>query len=287
MNRLCGLLLVLLVTILSTACQPGDDPAATTPPSTPADAADVVVAGGGNETGSAGDAGDTEHAGEEVAAGLGSSQANESTAVAAGEPAMNDQAVNADVAFEGWVAGDYYEGDQVVGKWVRVYSAITGEIETPSLPSYDCWGGCYFPVLAKTCPMPQASALQVVRIAGRAVDSGFGVDVCVRDGHMVPTGRMAEGDPSDWVHFRGTYNERDLYNRESTILATVTSVLSGSPDYFSETVRLNDSSSSSWSPTGRSPEKGMRFEVFARLEDPVAPGRPFALFEAAFIIWDR
>jgi hypothetical protein len=104
---------------------------------------------------------------------------------------------------------------------------------------------------------------------------------------MVSTGGTAEGDPADLVHFLAIYKEKDLYNRESTILATVVEVLSGSPDCFSEVVRIRDKESSCWEPTGRSFEEGMPLEVFAWFEDPAAPGRPVAVFRAAFLIWDR
>jgi hypothetical protein len=216
----------------------------------------------------------------------GNSQAQESPPPATSEPNMKGQAGDTNVILEGWVAGDYYES-KVVGKWVRVESTEGREVDYPGLPHYEPWGGYYVPVVARTCPVPDIDVLQVVKVAGQNIDQGFGIDICVPGGSMVVTGRTQEGDPSDFVHFLATFNKTELYNRESTILATAVKVLSGSPDYFSEVVRLRHSLSSSWAPAGESFEAGMTLEVFGWFEDPVAHGRPYAVFEAAFIIWDR
>jgi hypothetical protein len=203
------------------------------------------------------------------------------------EPGTNNRTGDADAILEGWVAGDYHKDGRVAGTWVHVDSVEAGDVDDPGLPHYDCWGGCYIPVVAADCPLPEIGALEVVRVSGRNVDDGFGIDVCVPGGSMAPTGRTAEGDPADFVHFLAIYGQKDLYNRESTILATLVEVFSGSPDYFSDVVRIRDKESSFWEPTGRSFEEGMSLEVFGWFDAPVATGRPFAVFRAAFMIWDR
>ena len=288
-------LMLLLITLVN-ACGSGDEPASTAPRATAAEEMGADATRENDQTRAAREGEATEVAGERGEMGivtrerdvdLGSSGAHETSPPVATEPAVNDRTDDADVVLVGWVAGDYFDDGRAAGKWVRVEDIETNEVEYPSYPDYDCWGGCSVRVVAETCPVPAIGAVELVRVSGRNLDDGFGIDICVPGGGMVPSGGMAEGDPADYVHFLATYRENDLYNRESTILASVVDVLSGSPEYFSEVVRIREQPASSWAPGGAPHEEGMALEVFAWFEDPVAPGRPFAVFGGAFIIWDR
>ncbi len=297
--------LLLLVSLLCTACEAGGRPASTAPPAAATEAYKAAVtregegtrvsAGGegtsmparGEGTSVAGAADETEVAEEGQQAPVGTPEPEQTAPPAPVEPILTPQPGDANVLFVGWAAGDYFQDGEPVGTWVSVENVEGGELDYPGLPHYDCWGGCYVPVVAETCPLPEIGTLEMVRVSGSNLDPGFGINLCVPGGSMVPTGRTAEGDPADFVHFLAIYKEKDLYNRESTILATVVEVFSGSPDSFSEVVRIRDGESSFWEPTGRSFEEGMTLEVFGWFEDPVAEGRPFAVFSAAFLIWDR
>ena len=268
MGRHCVPTLFLLVSLLCTACEPGERPTGTAPPAT---------AMGANQAAATREGEGTE---------LPTPKPAKTSPPTPTEPGLTQQPGDAQVSFVGWVAGDCFQDGEMVGTWVRVEGVEGGKLDYPGLPHYDCWGGCYVPVVAKTCPLPEIGALEMVRVSGRNLDQGFGIDLCVPGGSMVPTGRTAEGDPADLVHFLAKFNEKDLYNRESTILAAVVEVFSGSPDCFSDVVRIRDQESSFWEPAGRSFEEGMTLEVFGWFEEPVAEGRPFAVFSAAFLIWD-
>jgi hypothetical protein len=287
MGRHCFPFLILLVSLLCTACGIGEIPAGTAPPATATDRYRTAAAVEVDETAGVGAAKETEVTEDGQQAAVGTPEPGRTTPPAPTEPGVTPQPGQADVLFYGWVAGDYLQDGQIAGVWVRVEEEEQGEPNYPGLPHYDCWGGCYVPVVAATCPVPEIGTLEMVRVSGRNLEDGFGIDVCFPGGSMAPTGRTAEGDPADLVHFLAIYQGKDLYNRESTILATVVEVLSGSPDDFSEVVRIRDGESSFWEPAGRSFEEGMALEVFGWFEDPVAPGRPFAVFSAAFLIWDQ
>ena len=296
MGKHCFPFLILLASLLCTACGVGEIPASTAPPATatdtyetaaPVEVAETEVAAEVDETAGVGTADETEVTEEGQQAAAGTTEPHETAPPATTEPGPTRPPGDAQVIFVGWVAGDCFRDGEMVGIWIRVEETEGGEPDYPGLPHYDCWGGCYVPVLAETCPLPEIGTLEMVRVSGRDLDPGFGVGLCVPGGSMVPTGQTAEGDPADFVHFLAIYKEKDLYNRESTILATVVEVFSGSPDDFSEVVRIRDTDSSFWEPTGRSFEEGMTLEVFGWFEDPVAKGRPFAVFSAVFLIWDR
>jgi hypothetical protein len=286
MKRLCLPLLALVVGVLCAACETVGTPAGPAPPATEADGYRTAVAGAGNGTEVSGEMDKTGVA--DKAGHPGDATPPDGTSPPARtEPATNWHPGEAGVLLTGWVAGDYFDDGRIAGKWVGVENIEDGQVDFPGLPNYDCWGGCYVPVLAETCPVPEIGTLETVRVSGSNLGHGLGINVCVPGGSIVPTGETAEGDPSEFVHFLAIYQEKDLYNRESTILATVVDVLSGSPDYFSDVIRIRDEPSSTWAPAGKSFEEGMTLEVFAWFEEPVAHGRPFAVFGAAFIIWER